>query len=183
MATLPFDPAALAPADRALYDAMVARRRAQGAPFDGPYLPLMNHPQLCQRIEALGYYLKFDGHLPRDVYQFVVLAVARATGAGFEWEDHVAHARAAGVPDAVIATLAQRGSAAAGLPAPYAAAAAVLAHTLQWQDIPADAQAAAIAQFGVEGFVEIVVLSGFYQMFAAINQGFAVARAGPGREK
>lgn len=59
----------------------------------------------------------------------------------------------------------------------------VLAHTLQWQDIPADAQAAAIAQFGVEGFVEIVVLSGFYQMFAAINQGFAVARAGPGREK
>ncbi len=159
------------------------RRRAQGAPFDGPYLPLMNHPQLCQRIEALGYYLKFDGHLPRDVYQFVVLAVARATGAGFEWEELVAHARAAGVPDAVIATLAQRGSAAAGLPAPYAAAAAVLAHTLQWQDIPADAQAAAIAQFGVEGFVEIVVLSGFYQMFAAINQGFAVARAGPGREK
>lgn len=183
MATLPFDSAALAPADRALYDAMVARRRAQGAPFDGPYLPLMNHPQLCQRIEALGGYLKFDGHLPRDVYQFVVLGVARATGAAFEWDDHVAHARAAGVPDAVVAALAQHGPAAAGLPASYATAAAVLAHTLAWQDIPADAQAAAIARFGVEGFVEIVVLSGFYQMFAAINQGFAVARAGPGREK
>ena len=136
MATLPFDPAALAPADRALYDAMVARRRAQGAPFDGPYLPLMNHPQLCQRIEALGYYLKFDGHLPRDVYQFVVLAVARATGAAFEWEDHVAHARAAGVPDAVISALHGQGLAGAALPLPYAAAAAVLARTLAWQDMP-----------------------------------------------
>ena len=180
MATLPFDPAALVPADRALYDAMVARRRAQGAPFDGPYLPLMNHPQLCQRIEALGYYLKFDGHLPRDVYQFVVLAVARATGAAFEWDDHVVHARAAGVPDAVIAALRQHGPGAAGLPLPYAAAAAVLARTLAWQDIPPHAQDAAIARFGVEGFVEIVVLSGFYQMFAAINQGFAVARPDPG---
>ena len=34
----------------------------------------MNHPQLCARVEELGFYLKFEGHLPREVYQFVVLA-------------------------------------------------------------------------------------------------------------
>ncbi len=98
MAFLPFDPATLSPADRALYDGMVAKRAGQGAPFSGPYLALMNHPQLCRRIEALGYYLKFDGHLSRDVYQFIVLCVSRETGAAFEWVDHVAHATAAGVP-------------------------------------------------------------------------------------
>ncbi len=175
MAKLPFDPAALAPADRALYDAMVAQRAAQGAPFSGPYLALMNHPQLCKRIQDLGFYLKFDGHLARDVYQFVVLAVARQTGAAFEWADHVEHARAAGVPDAVIAQLRDRGLAGAPLLPPYALAAQVLTHTLAWRSIPEDVQRDAIAAFGMPGFVEIVVLSGFYQMFSAVNQGFDVA--------
>ena len=32
-----------------LYDSLVARRKAHGAPFDGPYAALMNHPQLCKR--------------------------------------------------------------------------------------------------------------------------------------
>ena len=175
MANLPFDPAALAPADRALYDAMVAQRAAQGAPFSGPYLALMNHPQLCKRIQDLGFYLKFDGHLARDVYQFVVLCVARQTGAAFEWADHVEHARASGVPDAVIAQLKEHGFAGAPLPPPYALAAQVLAYTLAWQDIPHDVQRDAIAAYGVPGFIEIVVLSGFYQMFSAINQGFDIA--------
>ena len=61
MAQLPFDPATLSAADRALYDRMAERRRSQGAPFGGPYAALMNHPQLCARVEDLGYYLKFEG--------------------------------------------------------------------------------------------------------------------------
>ncbi len=155
---------------------MVAQRAAQGAPFSGPYLALMNHPQLCRRVEDLGYFLKFDGHLPRDVYQFVVLCVARATGAAFEWDDHVAHARALRIPEAVIGTVQRAGVAAdAAYPPPYAMAARVLAHTLAWHDIPQDVQADAIAAYGVRGFVEIVVLTGFYQMFSVINQGFDVA--------
>ncbi len=96
MAILPFDPDKLTPEDRDAYDAMVKRRKAHGAPFDGPYAALMNHPQLCRRIEELGYFLKFEGHLPRPIYQFTVLSVARHTGAAFEWADHVGPARAAG---------------------------------------------------------------------------------------
>jgi len=175
LANLPFDPAALAPADRALYEAMVAQRAAQGAPFSGPYLALMNHPQLCKRIQDLGYYLKFDGHLARDVYQFVVLCVARQTGAAFEWADHVEHARAAGVPDTVIAQLRERGLAGGSLPPPYALAARVLTQALAWRSIPEDVQRDAIAAYGMPGFIEIVVLSGFYQMVSAINQGFDIA--------
>lgn len=174
MARLPFDPSALDAEGRALYDRMVARRRAQGAPFGGPYDALMNHPELCARVEELGFYLKFQGHLPRDVYQFVVLTVAKGTGAAFEWADHAEHARAAGVPEEVIA-LVRSGEAAAGsLPEPYAAAAEVLACTLPWRDIPLAVQDAAVGAYGVKGFVEIVTLSGFYQLVAAVNQGFDV---------
>ena len=154
---------------------MVARRKSQGAGFGGPYAALMNHPQLCEKIEDLGYYLKFEGHLPRDVYQFVVLSVARRTGAAFEWVDHIEHAEAAGVPSSLIAALQRGEDVSAVATAPYDVVAQVLASTLSWQNIPQRVQDEAIKALGVKGFVELVVLSGFYQMFSAINQGFHVA--------
>jgi 4-carboxymuconolactone decarboxylase len=172
MAALPFDEAKLSEADRAIYAAMKAKRSAVGAPFAGPYLPLMNHPHLAEKIEALGYCLKFQGRLPREVYQYVVLRVARACNAAFEWLDHVEHAREAGVPEQVIDGL--RTAAKLELPEPFATAEPVIAAALAWQDIPQAAQDKAVALFGREGLIELVVLSGVYQMFAAINQGFAV---------
>ena len=48
---------------------------------------------------------------------------------------------------------------------------------MAWQVVPDDLQAQAAAEWGKHGLVEIVVLSGFYQMFAAINQGFDVQHA------
>ncbi len=174
MAELPFDPSKLSREELDIYKEMVARRQAQGAAFGGPYAALMNHPELCKRIEELGFYLKFNGHLPRDLYQFVVLRVARRTGATFEWIDHVKHAEAAGVPDSVIGLLAQEGMRGGDFPEPYSLVAKILDCTLAFEDVPRALQDECIAKVGVKGFVEIVVLSGFYQMFSAINQGFAV---------
>jgi 4-carboxymuconolactone decarboxylase len=172
MAPLPFDPGRLNPQDKAIFDRMQAKRTAAGAPLAGPYLALMNHPELAEKIEALGYFLKFQGALSREIYQFVVLNVARRCGAAFEWVDHVQHARQAGVPDAVIEAI--RSGNPGPFPEPYATAMPVLEAALAWKDVPQAAQDAAIARFGVKGFVELVVLAGFYEMFSSINEGFAV---------
>ena len=51
----------------------------------------------------------------------------------------------------------------------------ILTKTMAWQLVPDDLQTRAAAEWGKHGLVEIVVLSGFYQMFAAINQGFDIA--------
>lgn len=174
MSKLPFDPNHLDPQEHAIYDQMVAKRKSQGAPFGGPYAALMNHPDLCEKIEALGYYLKFLGHLPRDVYQFIVLTVAKATKADFEWEDHVHHALSAGVPSDVIQKIKTGDIEKPSFSDPYQCAAEVLSYTLVWKVIPDEVQNAAIQLYGMQGYIEIVVLSGFYQMFAAINQGFDI---------
>jgi 4-carboxymuconolactone decarboxylase len=169
VATLPSD-------GQALFATMAARRKARGEGFGGPYLALLNHPELARRVEELGFFLKFEGRLPRTIYQFIVLTVARSTGAAFEWHDHIAHARAAGLPEDVIDCI---GSANIGsLPNPYALAHAILDKTMSWQAVPDDLQARAAAEWGKHGLVEIVVLSGFYQMFAAINQGFSISEIG-----
>jgi 4-carboxymuconolactone decarboxylase len=174
MTVLDMNPATL-PADaQALYEKMSARRKAQGEGFGGPYVALLNHPELGRRVEELGFFLKFDGALPRTVYQFIVLTIARATGADYEWQDHIVHARAAGLPEEVIDCI---GSARTGsLPEPYALVQSILTKTTAWQVVPDDLQQRAAGQWGKRGLVEIVVLSGFYQMFSAINQGFDIKR-------
>jgi 4-carboxymuconolactone decarboxylase len=173
MTVLELNPAKFPTAAKTLYDRIAAKRRTKGEGFGGPYLALLNHPALAERVEALGFYLKFEGSLPRVHYQFIVLSVARATGAAFEWQDHVQHARAAGLSEALIDGIA--GGAGAGLPHPYGLLRDILTKTLAWQVIPQPLQVQAAAEWGNEGLVEIVVLSGFYQMFAAINQGFDIA--------
>ena len=60
---------------------------------------------------------------------------------------------------------------------------AILTKTMGWQLVPDDLQARAAAEWGKHGLVEIVVLSGFYQMFAAINQGFGIEASGDGGRK
>jgi 4-carboxymuconolactone decarboxylase len=102
MSVLGMDPVKFPPPVKALYDRLAAKRRAEGEAFGGPYLVLLNHPALAERVEALGFYLKFEGVLPRVVYQFIVLNVAKATGAAFEWHDHVQHALDAGLPRSLI---------------------------------------------------------------------------------
>lgn len=175
MVKLPFNPEILSHKERAIYEEMAAKRKNEGAPFGGPYAALMNHPELCQRIEALGFYLKFQGHLPRDVYQFVVLSVAKETNSAFEWYDHVDHAKASGVSEAVIEEVRTKGALTGEFQAPYQLAADVFKATFLWKNIPETIQTEAIQTFGILGFVELVVLSGFYQMFSAINQGLDVS--------
>src|ERR1700748_3911827 len=102
MSVLEMDPSRLSPEARALFASISAKRKAHGEGFGGPYIALLNHPALARRVEELGFYLKFEGVLPRPVYQFIVLSVAHATGAAFEWHDHVTHSRDAGGPADVL---------------------------------------------------------------------------------
>jgi len=102
MTVLEMDASKLPAAGRALFAAIAAKRKARGEGFGGPYIALLNHPELARRIEELGFFLKFEGVLPRPAYQFIVLTVAHATGAAFEWHDHVEHALAAGLPRDVV---------------------------------------------------------------------------------
>src|SRR5258708_40375932 len=134
MSELDMNPATL-PADaRALYEKMAARRKAQGEGFGGPYLALLNHPELARRIEELGFFLKFEGVLPRPVYQFIVLSVARATGAAFEWHDHVEHALEAGLARVVVYRIANGQMAA--LAHPYSLVHAIPTQTTARYEIP-----------------------------------------------
>ena len=139
MSILGMDPVKFPPPVKALYNRLAAKRRAKGEAFGGPYLVLLNHPALAERVEALGFYLKFEGVLPRVAYQFIVLSVAQATGAAFEWHDHVQHALDAGLPRSLIDGIAERSN--RSLPHPYELLRDIVSKALAWQPIPDALQA------------------------------------------
>lgn len=172
MAILPDPTATLTGEGRAIYEHILTRRRAKGVNHLGPYIPLLNHPQLAQRIEELGYFYKYEGVLPRDVYQFVVLIVAKRSAAAFVWNDHVAAARAAGLPEAVIQSIA---TGAGDFAEPYNIVYQTAGSAFAYQSIPADLQNQVISRFGVEGLIEIVTLCGFYSLMSMVNVCFDVA--------
>lgn len=171
MAALPDPTASLTGAGRAIYEDMLARRKAQGVDHLGPYIPLLNHPELAKRIEALGYFYKYEAVLPRDAYQFVVLILAKRSGVAFVWDDHVAAARAAGLKEDLIDAIAKGTGIFA---APFDLVHQLTDYAFAFRSIPSDLQEAAIATFGIDGLIEIVTLCGFYTMMAMVNGCFDV---------
>jgi 4-carboxymuconolactone decarboxylase len=155
-----------------IYDEILARRSAQGAKVRGLYIPLMNHPELTQLIERLGYYLKFEGKLPRDAYQFIVLSIARKIKVPFEWVDHLAPARAAGLSEALIEAILKFDR--SSIPHPYSVILDTINVVLEFKSIPEDLQNQMIELYGVPGLLEVVTLCGFYQMVGEITQAFDV---------
>lgn len=171
MASLPDPTASLTGQNKTIYDDIVRRRAAKGVHHLGPYIPLLNHPQLAKRIEQLGFFYKYESDLPKDIYQFVVLEVGRQSGVEFVWRDHLEKARAAGVPDGVIDAIA---SGSGALDQPYQLVREVMDWAFRFKSIPKELQKEAIERFGLHGFLEIVTLCGFYTMIGMVNACFDV---------
>jgi 4-carboxymuconolactone decarboxylase len=172
MSTLPDLRGNLTDKAKKIYDDIQARRSAKGTDVRGLYIPLMNHPELAQLIEKLGYYLKFEGKLPRDVYQFTVLSIARKIGVAFEWVDHQKSARAAGLSDTLIDAILRVDRDA--IPHPYSEILDTIDVVLEFRSIPEKIQSGMIKLYGVQGLLELVTLCGFYQMVGEITQAFDV---------
>jgi 4-carboxymuconolactone decarboxylase len=159
------------PADVAAELAEMLRRR--GGTGAEAYRRLAAHPPLMRAVAGTGGFLRYEGVLPDDLREMVILRVAARTGSAYEWAMHEALARDAGVPAPLVEALR-----AGATPVPHdgvwASALritdAVLAHAPLDQD---DHDAVADA-LGEPAVIELVVLAAFYAMFAAVLIGFEV---------
>jgi len=133
----------------------------------GPFQVLLHVPELAGRVGAVGQYIRFEGKLPADVREAAVLAAARELDCAFEWSVHEPIARAAGVSGETIAAIAARRSL-DGVPPPQRTAVAVARECLRRHGVSDELFAAAQAEWGVPGVVELVATIGYYAMLAMI---------------
>lgn len=94
----------LAPEDmdddqRAAVDRIVSGPR--GA-LVGPFVPLLRSPELMNRLQAVGAYLRYESAPDDDLVELAILVVARHWDQQFEWGHHQPLALAAGVPASVV---------------------------------------------------------------------------------
>src|SRR6266481_440651 len=169
MARLPDILGSLPPDAQKAYDRITAKRGKIG----GPYVPLMHHHALAERVSDLGEYLRFDSTLPGDLRELAILITARHVGQPFEWFAHAPIGKKEGLPDDVIEQVRARGDL-SKLPARYVRAARVVQHVLARESVPQALQDQVQQEVGVNGLVELVVLAGYYQTIAAVLFAFDV---------
>jgi 4-carboxymuconolactone decarboxylase len=68
----------------------------------GPFESLLRRPELCDRVQHLGAYCRFDSTLDRDVAELAIILTGRQWKAQFEFWAHARLAREVGVPEPVI---------------------------------------------------------------------------------
>lgn len=76
-------------------------------PIGGPFIPLMRSPELMNRVQKVGEYLRFHNTMGLRNSEFAVLVVARHWGQPVEWAIHRTIAEREGVLPATCDAIAQ----------------------------------------------------------------------------
>src|SRR3979409_1028406 len=63
----------------------------------GPFIPLLRSPELMDRLQKVGDYLRFHSSLEPRISEFIMLIVSREWSQQFEWSVHVPLGRKAGL--------------------------------------------------------------------------------------
>jgi 4-carboxymuconolactone decarboxylase len=95
----PLDQAAMNEPQRKAAAALIAGPRKAVV---GPFIPLLRSPELMDRLQRVGEYLRFDNALPQRLVELAILITARHVNNQFEWAIHHPLALKAGVARATL---------------------------------------------------------------------------------
>jgi 4-carboxymuconolactone decarboxylase len=74
----------------------------------GPFLVWLRSPGLCERVEALGAYCRFESALPERLRELSLLVAARCWDAQYSWNAHVDRAVQLGIEPEALTALAEK---------------------------------------------------------------------------
>jgi len=133
----------------------------------GPFIPLIHHPELARRLQALGEQLRWKAKLPPQLIELAVLVCARRWSCQHEWFMHEKLAREHKLDPGIIESI-SRNEQPRNLSAEQAAVYDFC------KDLHATGRAsdaafeAAKARFGLDGALELIALSGYYSLMAMV---------------
>jgi len=132
-----------------------------GDPTRGPFNLWLRAPELAERMQLVGVYVRYETHLPRRLVELAICMVAVEWGAAYEWYAHAPLALEAGLDVEVLRALRERRT-------PLAAGEAERAVLAFCGELHRDRRvsdatlAEATRLFGEAGIAELVVTSGYY---------------------
>ncbi|MFD7709679.1 carboxymuconolactone decarboxylase family protein [Streptomyces sp. NPDC059785] len=150
-----------------------ARITARRGGVRGPFRVWLNSPELCERVESLGAYLRFESSLPKRLRELTLLMAARHWDAQYSWNAHAATAVEAGIPEAAVKAVAERRT--PHFDSEEDTAFHAFCHELLEQHFVSDETfARAHAFFGSQGLVDAVGSLGNFSMLGMCLNAFQV---------
>ena len=133
----------------------------------GPFIPLLRSPQLLDRLQKVGEYIRFDSSLSPRLSEFAMLLVARAWTQQFEWFTHVPLARQAGTSEETIAAL-REGRRPGAMHADEALVYDFITELLAHHGVSDATYQAGVACLGERGVIDLVGLAGYFVTVCAV---------------
>jgi 4-carboxymuconolactone decarboxylase len=141
----------------------------------GPFVPLLRSPELMDRLQRVGEYLRFQSSLKPRISEFAMLIVSREWTQHFEWRTHVPLARAAGLSQPIIDCLADARRP-IGLAGDEQAAYDLLEELLRTKGVSQVTYQNAVSEFGERGVIDLLGVAGY---FTAISMLMNATHAPP----
>jgi 4-carboxymuconolactone decarboxylase len=133
----------------------------------GPFNALLRSPELADRAQKLGEYVRFNASLPDPLKEFAILITARHWTAQYEWHAHHAHAMKAGLASAIAADLAE-GRRPEGMDGDAAAVYDFCRELHETKAVGDAAYAAVVEKFGERGVVDLIAILGYYTLVSMV---------------
>src|SRR6516165_7542600 len=152
------------PADRlsdAQKQAAAEFTAGRGYAVRGPFAVMLRSPEVMLRAKAMGDYLRFRNVLPKRVSEMVILITAREWTQQYEWAYHYGFALEAGLPQAIIAAIAE-GRRPEAMQEDEAAAYDFSVELHRRRSVSDVTYAQALKLFGEQGIIDLVGISGYY---------------------
>jgi 4-carboxymuconolactone decarboxylase len=160
----PLTPEEMTPEQRQVAAAIVAGPRGG---MRGPFSALLRSPELADRAQKLGEYVRFRSSLPKALNELAILVTARHWTAQYEWYAHARLAAEAGLAPALIAALAE-GKPPAEMSREESVVYAFCSELLERHEVSDATFAAAREAFGERGIVDLVGASGYYGLVSMV---------------
>jgi 4-carboxymuconolactone decarboxylase len=127
----------------------------------GPFIALLRSPELMQRLQKVGEYLRFGSSLEPRVSEFVMLIVSRQWTQQFEWAVHLPLALDAGMQRETLESLAA-GRRPAAMAPDEAIAYDFCAELLANRGVSDATYRTALEQFGERGVIDLLGVVGYF---------------------
>jgi 4-carboxymuconolactone decarboxylase len=141
----------------------------------GPFIPLLRSPELLEKIQHVGTYLRFGTALDRRLNEFAVLIVSRHVTNQFEWAVHHPAALKAGLKPEIASALAE-GRRPEGMVEEEQVVYDFCTELLATHSVSDSTYRRTVDRFGEQLLVELVAIVGY---FALVSWLMNVARTPP----
>jgi len=170
MAAIPLDQ--MSPAQRSVADAILTGPRKS---IGGPFNAWLRSPELADRLQKVGEYVRFNSSLDKRVNEMAILMTAQAWGSQYEWYAHAPLALKAGLDSAIVAAIGA-GRKPDNMKDDEAIAWEFSTQLRRDHGVDDAIYARALEKFGEQGIMDLVAVNGYYDV---VSMTLNVARAVP----